>query len=107
MSNLTLEKLEEMMRKFPAPPPDPFSLSGLMRPGLLGMRMIVEPEIPVLQLSRECAELVGPAFTASVNAWLIARFGFREPLAKQPLILSGHTLIVNRRDYGILNAALT
>jgi hypothetical protein len=105
MSNLTLEVLEEMMRNFPPPPPDPLGLS-LFRPQRFGgLDVIVEPEIPTLKLSEEVAELVGPEFAAGVNAWLIARFGFREPVAKQPLLF-GRMVVMNRRDFGVLSSAV-
>jgi hypothetical protein len=104
MSTLTLEHLQEMMRKFPPPPPDPFSLSAFYKPRYAGMDVIVEPDRPTIELSREVAELVGPEFAASVNAWLIARFGFREPVAKVPMILWGTKVIVNTRDYSRLLA---
>jgi|SRR5688572_3171219 len=104
MSTLTSEYLLQTMRelheKYPPPPRNPLALSPFIRP--LGMDVIVEPDVPVLQLSKGCAELVGPEFAASVNAWLIARFGFREPIAKTPLMLYGTTLMVNRRDYASL-----
>jgi hypothetical protein len=99
MSDLTLAKLEEMMRKFRVHREDPFSISSLMRPRPLGMDVIVEPDVPVLQLSKQCAELVGPEFAANVNTWLLARFGFRPPVAKTPLLLYGTKLVMNSRDY--------
>ena len=104
MSNLTLEALEEMMRKFPPPPPDPFGLNFFRPQRFGGLDVIVEPEIPTLKLSDDVAELVGPEFAASVNTWLIARFGFREPVAKLPLIF-GRMVVMNRRDYGVLSSA--
>jgi hypothetical protein len=100
MSSLTLDKLLETMRKFPPPPEDPLSISSLMRPRPLGMDVIAEPDVPVLQLSKQCAELVGPEFAASVNTWLLARFGLRPPVAKTPLLLYGTKLVMNSRDYG-------
>lgn len=63
------------------------------------MDVIVEPDVPVVQLSMQCAELVGPEFAANVNAWLIARFGFRPPIAKTPLILFGTRVVMNKQDY--------
>jgi hypothetical protein len=103
MSDLTLDRMLQLIKEFPPAPPDPFSLNFL-RPSFAGMDVWVEPEIPKIELSKEAAELVGPVFAASMNAWLVARFGYREPVAKQPYILWGTKLLVNQNDWLKLSA---
>lgn len=77
MSELSAEKLLEMLKRFPAPEPDPFSLPFL-RPRLAGLDVIERraprPKIQV----RDDLEWMTPQFRAEMNAWLIARFGFEE-----------------------------
>lgn len=106
MSELTADSLLKIMRdlneKYPPPPPDPFGLSSLFRPRFGGLDVIVEPEVPKITISKEAAELVGPEFAANMNLWLLARFGFREPVAKMPLILYGTKVVMNSRDYSRL-----
>jgi hypothetical protein len=101
MSDLTFDKMLEAMRQFSPPPPDPFSLNFL-RPSFAGLDVLVEPEVPKIALSKEVAELVGPVFAASVNAWLAERFGYREPVAKTPYILFGTKLLINQHDWSKL-----
>lgn len=106
MSDLTAESLLKIMRdineKYPPPPPDLFALPSLFRPRFGGLDVIVEPDVPKIQLSKDVAELVGPEFAANMNLWLLARFGFREPVAKMPLILYGTKVVMNSRDYSHL-----
>jgi hypothetical protein len=95
VSELTLKVLEDAMRRFPPPAPDPFDT--LFRPrAFCGLKMIVQDPVPKIRLSQEVAELVGKEFAAKVNAWLVARFGFTDPL---PPLMFGNRVVLTSKDY--------
>lgn len=115
MSNLTAEKLRAMMAdvmKY-APPPQP-SLFDFLKPSrMIGMDVYVEPEVPRLQLREitlsDGTPLVSKEFRDEYNAWLIARFGYREQLCRgdKAYILGNYGIMVNRQQYAGLITSMS
>lgn len=106
MSDLTSESILATMRefheKFPPPPPSPFA--GLFRPMFAGEKLYeAPPPPPKIQLSKECAELVGPEFAAGLNLWLINRFGYRDdPFKDSIYFMSGVGIIASKKNIGAI-----
>ena len=101
MSNLTSESMLAMMREFQAKyPPEPSPFRDLFRPMFAGLKVYEKPPPPPkIQLSNECAELVGADFANRVNAWLAERFGLQED---RMYIMSGYGLLASRRNIAMI-----
>jgi len=100
---LTMKQLDDIIRKFGKELPRDMrsifeDVNPLFSRPFGGKDIFVEKQVPKLALSPQCAELVGPEFAGQVNAWLLARFGYREPIAQTPLMF-GNKVIMNNRDY--------
>lgn len=105
MSSLTFEKIMEAKRRIDALHPDPFPREPnpfSLRP--LGVPLIEAPDPPPkIQLSRECAELVGAEFAASVNTWLLARFGRREDIfGDKVFLLGGFGMVTSKHNAALI-----
>lgn len=102
MSNLTTESILATMRewhaKYPAPEPSPFR--DFFRPMFGGLKVYEKPPPPPkIQLSAECAELVGDEFAHRMNAWLAERFGLQEDCM---YLMSGFGIIASKRNIGMI-----
>lgn len=113
MSNLTFEKIMEARRRLDEIAPAPFENHGFdpfgIRP-FMGMKVFEAPEPPAkISLSQECAELVGPEFAASVNLWLLARFGRRESIfdGDKAFILGGYGIVLSQHNAALLRNIVT
>jgi len=108
--NLTYEKIMEAQRRIEAlaPPDRLFDPLGL-RP-FIGMPVYEAPDPPPkIQLSKECAELVGPEFAAQVNCWLLIRFGRRESMldGNRAFILGGYGIVMSRDNAAFIRSIVT
>jgi hypothetical protein len=96
VSDLTYDKLMATMRDVMASAPPPrSSLFDFLKPSrLMGMDVYVEPDVPKIQLREitlsDGTPLVSKEFRDEYNAWLIARFGFREGLCRDKVYLLGN-----------------
>jgi hypothetical protein len=103
-AGLTFEKIMEAKRRLDEIAPSPFDSRGLDPFGLrpfMGMRVYEAPDPPPkIQLSAECAELVGPEFAAQVNCWLLIRFGRRESIfdGDRAFILGGYGMVLSKAN---------
>lgn len=104
MSNLTSESMLAMVNEFDLKfPREPGPLAGLFRPMFPefgGLKVYEKPAPPPkIQLSNECAELVGVEFANRVNMWLADRFGFQEDCM---YLMSGFGIIASKRNIAMI-----
>jgi hypothetical protein len=108
MSNLTLDKMLEILRKFPPPPPSPFDLP--FRFG--GLKVFEAPSPPPKIQVRDIklsdgTSILTPEFRAQMNAWLIEMFGFQDdPFKDKAYILGNYGLVISKPNLRIINDAL-
>lgn len=102
MSTLTSEHLLSVMRELHEKyPPEPSPFRDLFRPTFAGMKVFeTPPPPPKIQLSSECAELVGAAFANRMNAWLEQRFGHQED---RIYLMSGYGIAMSKRNIAMLH----
>jgi hypothetical protein len=97
MSNLTAEKLREMMRMLPSRHDEtPFKLGG-------GFRIYDSPPPPPKIQVRDIklsdgTPLLSPAFRSEMNSWLSERFGFCDDPFKDSVYCIGSALVM-RPEY--------
>lgn len=104
MSELTYEKLREMMAKFPAPKHDDLFDCLVPRGALFGRKIYdappPQPKIQVRQLYlSDGTPLLPPDFLATENAWWINEFGYHEDMFRDKVYLLGSYGIVMRPEY--------
>lgn len=107
-NDLTMDGLLALMRKFPPAPRDPIDDLLSLKPRMLGMDVYVEPDVPRLQLREiklsDGTPLVSKEFRDEYNAWLAARFGYREPLCKDKMLFIGtHRLMVSKSQFAMIS----
>lgn len=116
MSDLTYKAIkaayDDLMRF--APPRQPNLLDSIYQPSrFAGMDVYVEPEVPRLQLREitlsDGTPLVSKEFRDEYNAWLAARFGYREQLCRgdKAYIIGNYGIIVNRQQYAGLITSMS
>lgn len=104
MSELTSEKLMKIMSEYRDKyPPQPSPFAGLFRPlvpEFAGIKVYEKPPPPPkIQLSKECAELVGAEFANRMNAWLADRFGRQEDSI---YFMSGFGILASRKNIAMI-----
>lgn len=109
-ADLTVEALRELMAKFPPAQPSIFD-SVLRLPKLGGMDVYVEPSIPKIQVNdiklSDGTSILSKQFRDETNAWLLARFGYREQLCKDRMwLLGNYGIMVSRQHYGVIAGML-
>lgn len=70
-----------------------------------GMRVVVHPDAPKLQLSARVCEILNPDFIAEINAWMIDFFGTTNLLDDGQCYQMGDQLIMNPRTFAALRKA--
>lgn len=74
---------------------------------IFGVKVIISPDRPKMQLSARVKEVLAPAFITETNAWMLGFFGTTNLLTDgQYLILDrGNAVTMNPRTYEMLRAA--
>lgn len=112
MSDLTAEKLLELMRKYAAPQcvPDLFNPFPLRR--FMGLEVYEAPPSPPKLQVRDIkfadgTSILAPAFRAEMNAWLLERFGYQEDIYKDKVyVLGNYGLVASRSNAAIIRNCL-
>jgi len=106
MSNLTYEKILEMMRSLPpAPRNDLFNPFPFRPPGrFMGMPVYEAPPPPPKIQVRDIkfsdgTSILTPEFREKENTWYLERFGLQEDLFKDKIYILGGSTLVAKPEY--------
>lgn len=107
MSDLTAQKLLDLMKSLPPAPPDPFGFRGLFgtpRPRFAGLDIYdAPPPVPKIQVDdiklSDGTPLLPAAFRLKINVELAERFGYRDDPFTDKVYLLGNYGLVCRPEY--------
>jgi hypothetical protein len=99
VSELTIEKIREMMRGLPPAPKNDLFAPFPFRSRLAGLDLYEAPPPPPKLEVRDIkfsdgTSILPAAFRAEMNLWLLERFGLKEDLFKENLYILGGRMLV-------------
>ena len=104
MSDLTVEKIREMMRSLPPAPHNDLFDSVFPQRRVFGMPMYEAPPPPPKIQVRDIkfadgTSILTEAFRVEMNRWLLDRFGYAEDMFKDKIYIFGGQALLAKPEY--------